>query len=168
MKQKIIYLLIGPKGGGKSYIGSLIDRHFNVKFVRVEDWAKAVKRDREIDDQAYVKEVFREIETGIRKELLNTDRVVFESTGLSNDFDKMLERLRSDYTVRSVKINAPDELCLTRVRTRDRSIHVDVSDDQVDRINKQVKEKRIPTDFSITNSNKTDLELIDELKRIIK
>jgi predicted ABC-type ATPase len=168
MKQKTIYLLLGPKGSGKSYIGDLINGQFLLRFIRVEDWAKKVKKDREIDDEAYIKEFFQVIENVIREELTKHDNIVFESTGLSDDFDMMFNSLKRDFNVKSISIIAQDELCLSRVRTRDQSIQVDVSDDQVERINKQVKDKGIIADFSITNNDKTDLELIDELKRIIK
>lgn len=34
--KKIIYLLIGPKGSGKTFIGSLMDKHFDIRFIRVD------------------------------------------------------------------------------------------------------------------------------------
>ncbi|EOZ98800.1 hypothetical protein A33Q_1454 [Indibacter alkaliphilus LW1] len=37
MKSKIIYLLIGQKGSGKSFIGTLMEKEFGIKFIRVED-----------------------------------------------------------------------------------------------------------------------------------
>lgn len=168
MKDKKIYLLIGPKGSGKSYIGNLMDQQFQIKFIRVEDWAKTVIRNREIDNQEYLKEVFQSIENGIRKELTKYDDIVFESTGLSGYFDAMLENLKRDFSLLTIRIVAMDELCLTRVRTRDKSIHIDVSDNQVKKINSQVKEKKFITDFSIINNDKTDVELTNELKTIIK
>ncbi len=168
MKEKKIYLLIGPKGSGKSYIGNLMDKAFQIRFVRrVEDWAKTVKKDREIDDKAYIEEIFQVIEKGVRKELTKYDDIVFESTGLSEYFDVMLENLQRDFDLKTIRIIAHDELCLSRVRTRDLSIHVDVSDNQVKKINEQVSEKGFIAAFSITNNDKTDLELIRELKRII-
>ena len=42
-----IYLLIGAKGSGKSFIGNLMEREFNIKFLRVEDWVKNVKTGKE-------------------------------------------------------------------------------------------------------------------------
>jgi len=167
MKKKTIYLLIGPKGSGKSYIGAMIDRCFQIQFIRVEDWAKTIKRGREIDDEAYLKDVFQVIETGIRKAMVNHEKIVFESTGLTPYFDKMYDSLCNDFNVKSIRISAEDEICLSRVRTRDRSIHIDVSDEQVRQLNKKVKEKGFTADFEITNTDKTDKELIKELKEIL-
>jgi len=168
MNKKKIYLLIGPKGSGKSHIGNLMDKQFQIKFIRVEDWAKTVKRNREIDNPEYLKEVYQAIENGIRHKLTKHDHIVFESTGLSEYFDTMLENLKRDFSLFTIGIITMDELCLTRVRTRDKSIHIDVSDNQVKKINNQVKEKKFIADFSITNNDKTDVELINELKTIIQ
>lgn len=168
MKEKKIYLLIGPKGSGKSYIGSLMEKQFSVKFIRVEDWAKKVKMNREIDNQDYIKEVFHAIENGIRQELTKYNHIVFESTGLSAYFDVMFENLQRDFDLKTIRIIAQEELCLKRVQTRDQSIHVNVSDNDVKRINEQVRQKGFITEFSIINNDKTDLELIRELKLIIE
>ena len=167
MKKKTIYLLVGPKGSGKSYIGSLIDNQFSVKFLRVEDWARSVKKDRDVFDKEYVKEVFRAIENGIRKQLDEHDKIVFESTGLSEDFDTMLHSLRSDFDVKTIGVIADDKLCLERVKSRDQSIHVNVSDEQVRKINAEVKAKGMKTDFAIRNNDKTDMELIEALQGIL-
>jgi shikimate kinase len=33
---KLLYLLIGPKGSGKSHIGALVSQHTDIYFLRVE------------------------------------------------------------------------------------------------------------------------------------
>lgn len=52
MSDRTIYLLIGPKGSGKTHIGTVLNTHFGMHFVRVENWAKAVRRERAEDDTA--------------------------------------------------------------------------------------------------------------------
>ena len=37
MENKTIYLLLGQKGSGKTFIGYLFEKHFQRKFIRVED-----------------------------------------------------------------------------------------------------------------------------------
>ena len=68
MKNELIILLIGQKGSGKSFVGSLLETEFKIKFIRVENWAKEIKQNRSIDDKTYLDEVFKAIETGIMKE----------------------------------------------------------------------------------------------------
>ena len=164
----MIYLLIGQKGSGKTFIGGLFDEYFNIKFVRVEDWAKKIKRDKAIDDEGYLRKVFNIIESGIRSTLKEYDSIVFESTGLTDHFDKMLYDLQSDFKVITISIIAESKECLERIKSRDQSIHINVSDEQVNKINEAVIVKNIPTDFVIINSNKTESNLKEEIANIIK
>jgi shikimate kinase len=163
---KTIYLLIGQKGSGKSHIGTLLDHNFNIRFLRVENWVKAIKQERKINDESYLKEVFQTIEKGVRNELRIQNSITFESTGLTKYFDQMLESLNNDFNVITVKIKAAPELCLQRVKSRNQSIHINISDKEVKSINEAVFKKRLIADFNIDNNNKSDVELIIELKKI--
>lgn len=163
---KTIYLLIGQKGSGKSFIGTLLDRRFNICFLRVENWVKAIKQEREIDDESYLREVFQTIEKGVRHELRNKDAITFESTGLTKYFDQMFESLCNDFNVITIKIVTSSEICLQRVKSRDQSIHINISDKEVKSINKQVVDKNFIADFNIDNNNKSEENLSIELKKI--
>lgn len=167
MKNKNIYLLIGPKGSGKSWIGSLLEREFGIKFIRVEDWAKQTKRDRAVDDEAYLRQVFESIEKGIRSSLMTTNQLFFESTGLTEYFDRMYHSLKKDFRVVTIGIIADPKTCLERVKTRDQKIHINISDDQVHRINEMVQTRDFPTDFRLINQSKTQQDVIEELEYII-
>lgn len=167
MNSKIIYLLIGQKGSGKSFIGTLFNNEFGIKFIRVEDWAKKIKKDRDVDNEAYLKQVFGEIEKGIRDSLTDEDKIVFESTGLTEYFDKMLEGLRRDFQIITIGVKADFTICLERVKSRDQVIHINISDDQVLMINEKVRERNYKTDFYIDNENKSEKELIREISNII-
>jgi predicted kinase len=168
MKQnKKIYLLIGAKGSGKSFIGMLMEEHFGVKFIRVEDWAQKIKAKRAINNEAYLTDVFQGIEDGIREVMIREDIIVFESTGLTSQFDRMLKNLQGDFSVITILVEAKNETCLRRVKTREQSIHIAVSDEQVNEINKLVQEKQMPTDHCVTNENKSAKELVAEISKII-
>jgi shikimate kinase len=167
-ERKNIFLLIGPKGSGKSFIGMIFDRHFHIHFVRVEDAVKKIRKDRAIDNEAYIREAFETIESAVRRSLESFNPVVFESTGLSNHFDGMLQNLRTDFHVITIKVNAEKEHCLERLRTRDTSIHINVSDEEVNEINSAVIAKNFKADFEIENSDKTKEELMEEIGKIIQ
>lgn len=168
MKSKIIYLLIGQKGSGKSFIGTLMEKEFGIKFIRVEDWAKKIKKDRNVDNEAYLKQVFEEIESGIRDSLGDMDKIVFESTGLTEYFDIMLKSLRRDFQLTTIGVYADSTTCLKRVKSRDQEIHINISDDQVLMINEKVRERNFETDFSIINEDKSEKELINEIAKNIE
>ncbi|QGY42237.1 hypothetical protein GM418_00770 [Maribellus comscasis] len=167
MPEKTIFLLIGQKGSGKSFIGNLFDKHFYIPFIRVEDWAKNRIRKRKPDDDAYIQEVFLAIENGIRKEMQKKQKLVFESLGLSAAFETMLNKLKSDFEVITIKIKADPQICLARVKTRDQSIHVNISDKQVEKINKQFLATNSDTDFVIENNSKSSFEIINEIETIL-
>lgn len=160
MRRKKIYILIGQKGSGKTFIGGLFERNFQITFLRVEDWAKTVKRDRRFDDETYLREVFAAIENGVREALIDRDAVVFESTGLTEHFDEMLRNLKSDFDVTTIKVITDRDLCVSRVKSRDQSIHINVSDKEIELINSAVLRRNLPTDFEIENADKS----IDTLK----
>ena len=167
MRRKKVFLLIGQKGSGKSYIGKLFEEELGIKFIRVEDWAKRIKKDRAVNNEDYIRQVFEEIEVGIRNILEANDRVVFESTGLTEFFDKMLANLKSNFEVVTIGVFAESKLCLERVRNRDQSIHISVSDEQVTMINQKVIEKNMKTDFKILNNEEND-DLLEQIKNIVK
>lgn len=168
MNNKYIFLLIGQKGSGKSFIGTLFDKEFGIKFIRVEDWAKKIKKDRAVDDEAYLKQVFGEIEKGIRESLIETDKIVFESTGLTEYFDQMIQNLRNDFRVTTIGVYADKAVCLKRVKSRDQEVHINISDNQVLMINERVRERDLETDFTIVNEDKSEKELIIEVRKIIE
>ncbi len=168
MNHKTIFLLIGQKGSGKSFIGTLFDKEFGITFIRVEDWAKKIIKNRDVDDKAYLKQVFGSIEKGIRSSLAHKDQLVFESTGLTEYFDEMLERLKSDFQVVTIGVFANGTICLERVKSRDQEIHINISDDQVLNINKKVRERNFDTDFAIVNENKSKKSLIKEIGELIE
>lgn len=167
MNRKKIFLLIGQKGSGKSFIGTLFNNEFGIKFIRVEDWAKKIKKDRDVDNEVYLKQVYGEIEKGIRESLTDTDKIVFESTGLTEYFDKMIESLRKDFQVVTIGVYADSRICLKRVKSRDQAIHINISDDQVVMINEKVRKRNLGTDFSIINEEKSENELINEISKLL-
>ncbi len=163
---KTIYLLIGQKGSGKSFIGTIFEQEFGIRFLRVEDWARQIKRGREIDDETYLSQVFEAIEAGVRDSLKSANEIVFESTGLTPHFDRMLENLQRDFRVKTIYISAQADTCLARVKSRDLTIHIDVSDEQVNMINEKVVERAFRADFRIENENKSRDEIVRDLTDI--
>ncbi|MCK6692936.1 MAG: ATP-binding protein [Thermoanaerobaculia bacterium] len=157
---KRIFILIGPKGSGKSFIGSSIQESLGIRFLRVEDIALQVKNNRAFNHPDYVKDVFSAIEQAVRAQLQAADEVVFESTGLTEYFDRMLESLQKDFEVKLIRIAADQETCLERVKQRDQSVHVPVSDEHVLQINAQAIDKRFPFDLIIENNRRDIAEIV--------
>ncbi|TMU54677.1 AAA family ATPase [Flagellimonas algicola] len=164
----MIFLLIGQKGSGKSYIGELFETYFDIKFIRVEDWAKALKKSRNAMDGEYVSEVFQTIENGIKESMKRYPSVVFESTGLTPYFDRMLIRLHADFKVMTIGVKANSKTCMERIKTRDASIHIPIPLDQIESINKQVVRKNVQTTYTIENNNESEDTLKEKIAEILK
>ncbi|MDD9943517.1 MAG: AAA family ATPase [Myxococcales bacterium] len=157
---KTIHILIGPKGSGKTFIGSLLERRLGVPFLRVEDIARRVKGDRSHDDAAYIYDVFSAIEGAVRQRLTVSDELAIESTGLTDAFDQMLVGLERDFQVNLIRITADPGRCLQRVRERDVAQHVDVSDNHVRRINQMVAQKQLSWCGEIANDDADEGSLV--------
>lgn len=71
--RKTIFILIGPKGSGKTCIGSLLQQELGIPFFRVENTWLNVKEERFSD--RYVKKGFSLVEREIDRRCKDTDRV---------------------------------------------------------------------------------------------
>lgn len=136
--------------------------------MRVEKIAREIKRDRAVDDPDYLEDVFLSIESAVRQSLKSRQNLVFESTGLTRYFDKMLENLRRDFHVTTIGIMASLSVCLERVNSRDQRMHINISDRELAMINENVKKKNLQTQFSILNEGKRKNKLAAELATILK
>lgn len=167
MKQKHIYLLIGPKGSGKSFTCTLFQEKFHIHFVRVEPSVLKIRKNRDLGDPEYLKDAFRTIEKEVRNALKHLDTIVFESTGITDYFDRMLVSLRKDFRVTTIRLLADQETCRRRIRNRDASIHIPVSDNKVEEINAAVLARNLVTDYTIDNTGEGTGMLMEEIRAIL-
>ena len=163
MKQLII--LIGLKGSGKSYIGSLIEERLGINLLRVEDLWLNSKQKRFSED--YVSEGFKLVEKEIENKFKGLDLLTIESTGTSKYFKPFLRELRIKYNLKLVKIDTSPETCHRRIKSRDSSIHIPVSDDIIHQINKEALEVDLEFDTVIDNENSTDVEILKKISEIV-
>ncbi len=163
MKQVII--LIGLKGSGKTYIGSLIQEKFGIKFFRVENVWLALKSERLSDE--YIMEGFNLVEKEIDNLLLDSDRITIESTGTTEYFNPFLKRLKNKYNLKLIKIETSFSTCLKRVKSRDASVHIPVSDDLIEQVNLEASTVDLEFDAVIENEKSTENEILNKLRNIL-
>jgi len=162
---KQVIILIGLKGSGKTYIGTLIQDNIGIKFFSVENVWLSLKSGRLSNE--YILEGFSIVEKEIDKLLLDTDRITIESTGTTDYFHKFLDRIKVKYDVKLVKIQTNPELCLKRIKSRDSSLHVPVSDDIVDKINQDALKVNLNYDLIIDNENSSDDKILEDIKKVL-
>jgi guanylate kinase len=119
---KILYILIGPKGSGKTHIGTQVHGHTDVHFLRVEPiWLALVDGENG----------WQQVEKTIDSLFQSHDKVMIESLGAGDGFTGMLANLERKYEVRMIQIKTELSECLKRVKSRDQRHHIPISDDQV-------------------------------------
>jgi shikimate kinase len=164
---KTLYILIGLKGSGKTFIGKLIEDKFGISFLRVENIFKNIKHDRHYSDESYIKEGFTLLEKEIRNRFKETDMLTIESTGLTDEFRQMLGSLRKDFSVRLIKIDADPALCIERVTKRDSKNHINLSDKDVEKINELAIKVKFDYDLTIDNNTKTEKNILKQFRKIL-
>ncbi len=148
---KCAVVLVGPKGAGKSTIGSLLAEELDVHFLRVEPLFLEVRARFGSEDPAFEQRGFELVLSSLKNAFSSYDTVCFESTGASRHFSWLLSQLGQFARVLLVRVGAAPEQCAQRVRSRDSSIHIPVSDDRVDQINALARQVSLPWTVEIEN-----------------
>jgi shikimate kinase len=132
---KHVLVLVGPKGAGKTTIGHILAADLGLHFLRVEPLFLEVRARLGSSHPQLEAVGFQAVLNAVRDALGRDEVVCFETTGASACVASLLEALQSEARVLLVRVLAAPEQCLTRIHSRDASIHIPVSDDQIERIN---------------------------------
>jgi len=163
MKQLII--LVGLKGSGKSFIGTLLQEKLGIKFLRVEDlWLK--NRQKRFTDE-YYSNGFDSVELEIDNQFKEFDKIVIESTGTTKYFKPFLKRLGDKYRLKLVKIETTPETCRKRIKSRDSSIHIPVSDEIFEHVNEEALKVALVFDTVINNESSSNDEILLKFNKLL-
>jgi shikimate kinase len=164
-RQRTVYVLVGPKGSGKSYIGALIERTLHIEFFRVEDvWLSLGKAK---FSNEYIEKGFCVVERKMHERLAVTDQLIIESTASFDYFDTFFKHLSSRYHVKLVQVSAPVDLCFERIRSRNQATQVSVSDEMVAEINKRAVAAHLKFDLQIDNAVLSDKQIVDKFRVLL-
>ena len=158
--RKAVYILVGPKGSGKSHIGKLLEEELGIRFLPVEPLLIAHIERFGQPAEGLSRHGFDIEERAIRDVLEEQDTVIFEATGSSEYFPSVVVNLRDGYVVKLIRIHCPLDICFTRVRDRDSEGHLPVTDEMVNAINKNANLVDFDWDLEIDNSGATSNKAI--------
>lgn len=163
--EKRVYILVGPKGVGKSHLGQHLQQRLGLRFLRVEDiWIKL--KEEGLQTMEYESEGSRRVIEAISKLLNNVDQIVIESIGASQVFDFQVKELKKISNVMLIRIRAPLALCLQRVKGRNPALHLNLSDKRVAEINEIAANFETTWDLEFDNSTENSEHMfIDKFRK---
>jgi len=149
---KTVFILIGPKGSGKSHVGTIVEKHLGIRFLNVDKLGLENIPKSKLLGEELIEEGFHFEEAKIAEILQTEDSVVFESTGAHAYFFVVLSRLRARYTVKLIRISAPLNKCCERINHRDKAQNIPVSSELIQSINERSVKVQLPWDLELDNS----------------
>ncbi len=158
LNQKTLYMLIGPKGSGKTHIGTLVNQRTDILFLRVESiWLNLQPGE----------DGWKKVEAFIDVMFQAHNKVMIESLGIGEGFGRFHASLAKKYSIKMIRIHADLETCFTRVKNRNNAEHIAVSDDKVAEFNKIAATVTYAWDLEINNNNlASDTEIIHAIQSI--
>jgi len=155
---KTLYMLIGPKGSGKTYIGSLVEKQTDISFLRVEKIWLSLKTG---------ENGWQKVEAAIDKAFETCPKLMIENLGAGPEFHGFLESLKSKYHIKMIRVFADPGTCLDRVLNRSNKDHIPVSNTKVAEYNKIAAQVRFPWSLEIDNNGPaSDTEILDAIKSL--
>jgi shikimate kinase len=141
--QKILYMLIGPKGAGKTHIGTLVNQQTEIAFLRVEPiWLGLQPGE----------DAWKKVEAAIDTLFQTHSKVMIESLGIGEGFRGFHAALAEKYTIKMIHVFAKLDTCLNRVKNRNKVDQIAVSDDKVTEYNKIAATVRYDWNLEIDNN----------------
>ena len=168
-KRKNVFVLIGPKGSGKTHIGLLLEKECGLRFLNVEKMGLQNIPKSKLTGESLIQESFHFEESEIDRILLIEKGISFENTGAHEYFYVVLNRLREKYTVHLIKIFSPLNTCFFRIKTREASAHIPVSDEMIKSINAQAEKIDLEWSLILDNSNQlADTEIVSQYRKLLQ
>jgi shikimate kinase len=142
-EQKILYLLIGPKGSGKTYIGMLVNRQTDIAFLHVEPiWLGLQPGE----------DGWKKVEAAVDAMFQTHNKVMIESLGAGEGFEGFYASLAKKYLIKMIHVVANLDTCLERVKNRNNIDHIAVSDEKVIEYNRVAARVSYDWDLEIDNN----------------
>ncbi|MCD8490094.1 MAG: hypothetical protein LRZ84_26010 [Desertifilum sp.] len=148
-----LLLLVGLKGSGKTWIGSVLEKHLAIQFLKIEPLFLELLCKKPVSTGIDLEKKGFQIVLDRLNELAQNHKILcIESTGTAHTFPELLKTLQQSYHLIIVRIKAPLETCKERVLARDSSVHIPVSDTRLAEINQRALQVDLPWDLEIDNS----------------
>lgn len=155
---KILYFLIGPKGSGKTFIGTHVQNNTDIHFLRVEPIWLALQKN---------ENGWKKVIESINECFAKYEKVMIENLGAGDDFKNFLSILQNQYQTKLIRVKTDLSLCYKRVKDRSNSNHIPVSDDKVIEYNKIASKVKLNWDLVVDNNGTQHIDnIIKKIKNL--
>lgn len=166
-KRKTVYVLIGPKGSGKTFIGRLLEKKVGINFLSVDELGLQKSSESKLTGNDRIVESFQQEEAALEEILQSRHAVSFESTGAHPYLREVLIRLKAKYDVKLVRVYAPLEICYERCLERDQSVQLPLTNSQLIEINENAAKATFSWDLEVNNAAKLSEDNIIDIFKIL-
>jgi shikimate kinase len=165
-----LVLLVGLKGSGKTFTGGVLEKHLNIKFLRIEPiFLELLQQEPGLTGIPLEKRGFQIVLTTLDELAQSHPTLCIESTGAAHTFPEFLAALYQGFRVFVIHIKAPLDTCIERVMTRDTSAHIPVSDHRLREINERALLVNLPWDLEIDNSKfQEESAIVESVKQLLQ
>lgn len=151
--KKVVYLMIGAKGSGKTYIGNLLENKLGIHFIRVEQRLIEHIQSTNLENDHLPNDGYDLELNWIEEILQKSDEVISEATGSSRYLPEFIDRLKANYELRLVRISCPLDICFNRTRERAQDHQFRVTDEAISSINAATDKVRLDWSLVIDNAD---------------
>lgn len=165
-----LLLLVGLKGAGKTFIGSVLEKYLEIKFLRIEPiFLEILQLEPGLKGIEFEKRGFQIVLAKLDELAQTHSTLCIESTGTAYTFPALLTALRQGFRVFLIHIQTPINVCSERVMTRDTSVHIPVSDHRLREINERALLVDLPWDLEIDNSEfQEETVIVQSIKKLLE
>jgi len=157
----LILLLVGLKGAGKTTIGSLLERELGIGFAPIDRiLVRLRKAQPHLSWSDFEERALTVIVATVRDLARKANVVCLEATATTGYFPALLDELRRDFRVLFIRVHAPADTCFCRVKVRDASAHLAISDDRLREINLLAEKVNLEWDLQIDNGHEWNEEAV--------
>ncbi len=134
---------MGPKGSGKTFIGNVIERYFDIKYINAEKILLHHIRNNPSIDLPLPRHGFEIEICEIRNSFIKNDSLVYDMTGTSEYTNSVIDELKNLYHLHLIQISCSLTCCMERIKSRSVTDHFIMDIESIDEINNRAINVRL-------------------------
>jgi len=166
---RMLIVLVGPKGSGKTHIGRFLERTFGVHFFHVEPFWMAYHAEcAACGASPTVEAGMAKIRPLLAEAISGHHHVCVETTGASGEIVAGLMGLAPRSEILVVRVRVPLNVCLERIAGRDPTDQVPMDLESVRAIHQLSESLELSADIEIENTDPDDSHVARSFARLCR